>query len=169
MKNDNIEYRPYIINIYFIPIPVVGEIISLMLCGIAIQTQEIQSLFWLGILSIACAFLIKWIYDSTKVVVVFEESGIRLINESIDKYYYFPWVDFSYAYYCKDWHGHMYLVLSSERLVPKEVKKKVNQSANSLSFKMYIDNVVVICIDTGKNQFWIEEIISKKIPFVKKN
>lgn len=166
MNRNDIKYQPYRVETYILLIElVVMEIISFVIFGAVLHEGDIQELFGWGIMAISCGFLAKWCYDLTKIVVFFEEDGLRLINCGYKKHCYFPWQNLSYGYYCRDYKGNLYLVLAPESLNRKQLKQKVNRSM--LSLKMNIDNIIVIDINGDKEIFQIKAMISEKIPYIK--
>lgn len=162
MENDKIIYQPYRIGkiiIFFLQMVLIFLIIML---GIAIKQNSFDGIVVIGILLSLIIVLIKLLYDSIKIKVIFDKEYIRLLNGGKQKRYDIPWKEISYGYYCKDWHGNLYLVLSSKSIEPKKVKKLVNKYTNSLNSNIYIDDCILIVIGTKNQMEQIEKVVYNK-------
>ena len=162
MENDKIIYQPYRIGkiiIFFLQMVLIFLIIML---GIAIKQNSFDGIVVIGILLSLIIVLIKLLYDSIKIKVIFDKEYIRLFNGGKQKQYDIPWKEISNGYYCKDWHGNLYLVLSSKSIEPKKVKKLVNKYTNSLNSNIYIDDCILIVIGTKNQKEQIEKVMYNK-------
>lgn len=154
--NDTIFYRPYRSHVWFLSFTMPVGMLAFVAAGYCLPYWGFRVLI-LATIGIACAWLTKWLYDSSNSAVFFEQKGIRIIGGSYKDYQYVLWEEVQFAYYVRNYKGHLFLVLSPKALSPKKAKKLANRGANSS--KICIDYVVVIYIDDLQNASQIKEQI----------
>ena len=157
--NEIIIYRPYRSYAWFLPFIIPVGVLAFVAAGYCFPHGG-SSIFWTAI-GIVCTWLTKVFYDSSNVVVAFEQEGLRIIGGRYNDYRYVLWDNVSNAYYVRNSRGFLFLVLSPKALSPKEAKNLANRGAHSS--KMCIDNVVVIHIDDLQNASQIKERIVHKV------
>lgn len=163
MKNGNLAYHPYRSHSYFIPFVVGISIFAFVVIGCLWEDIHLSAFIFYA-LAILCGFFIKFLFDTSKVKIFFEDDGFRLIDDKHKKDCYVLWKDLPYAYYSRSYKGHLFVVLSPEVLSLKQVKQFVNLSANSS--KISIDKVFVIYIDFLQDISRIYELLDKKALYI---
>lgn len=164
--NVYIKYRPHelykFLSIFF----VLMSILSLVFIGNSLKNSAIYMLIVWGFFFLLFSVSAKYCYDLSKVTIVFETEGIRLIKVRGLKEYFISYQKILSGYYCRSYRGNLYLVLSLELLTEKQVKKMVNRSVwlNSV----YIHNAVLILINNANKEekVLIKEVVSEKIPSI---
>ena len=101
---------------------------------------------------------------NSKITFIFEEDGLIISNGKGDNEHVFSWKSFRYAYYTNSYKGHSYLQLSANRLDYEETKKIVNKS--SLSYKVFVEETVVLSLNFCRELHNIEEMIRCNIPTI---
>ena len=161
MNKNIIEYRPYPYSIYFIPFMTIEIIFTWVLIGGFIWSGNIKGIVSVGICSILLSYFTKCLYDSSKKMILFDESGLRIISDGTAIYTYVPWEEASYGYYHKDYKGNEYFLLSATPLERKKRKRILHRS--TLSSKIYVSNVIVIYSSLAKDSSHIKEFFLRKI------
>lgn len=167
MNNRNMEYQPCRLCTYIFPFVLVGGIVFFSIFCITLHEKDIQGAIYSGIFSGLCVFMAKWLYDSAKIIVFFEEDGIRVINDGRTKHFYNSWGNYLCAYYCRDHKGGLLLVLSPNHLDNNQLKHIVKQKEIALKIRTCFDEVIAIGLFGDKDIYRIKEIILQKIPIVK--
>lgn len=170
MKNMNsniLKFYPYRVYRYVLPFVICATIFLLMAFCNFLWNQYVQGGIGYVIMIVISIIATKHSYDLTKVTVLFESDGLRLINGKHIREYYVSYQNLPYGYYCRSYRGHLFLVLSPETLCEKQIRKIVNRSARLE--KVIIDNAVVIFINNGRKEekLRMKKIISEKISFVR--
>lgn len=168
MNDDYIKYKPDQIYIIFIPLLVLGNVFFNMMAGMSLQIKEYSSLVYYSVFAIAIGVLIKYFYDSSRTMVIFELNGLHILNDKGVNHSFIPWENFRYGYYCcSNYKLQLHLLLSKTALEETKVRTLVNKSV--YSGKMQVDNVVVIGLLHGqeKKQLYIKEYILRMIPNVR--
>lgn len=156
----SVSYRPFRTYNCFVPF-VSGTGVFFIICvGYCLFPPHWHMLMFL-LISILCFWLSKVLYDSSNIIVLFEQEGLRIIGEKNNRHQYFSWTALEFAYYSRNYKGHLFLVLSPRELSQGEVKAYTNRGANSL--RLCVDSVVVIYIDTIQNTKPIKDVVSKKV------
>ena len=119
--------------------------------------SAIDAIFLSG-LGFVCILLTKVLYKSSKKAILFSKDGLQIIGDSHIDCCYIPWEKLTYAYYTKNYKKHSFLLLSPNKLSPKEANRFANRGAN-LS-KIYVDCVVVIYLDRLQDLMQIKKLIS---------
>ena len=158
--NDTIIYRPYKTQTWPLVFTIPVGILAFMGAGYCLPLSGVSVLCLAGV-GIACIWLTKVLYDSSKRAVFFEQKGLRIIDGSYFDYRYVLWEELSYAYYVRSFKGHFFLVLSSNALSPKEAKHFANRGANSS--RICIDSVLVIYIDIFQDASQLRELIENHV------
>lgn len=163
---DTIKYSPFQNEALFIPIPIIFQVLAFVIIGHRLPNFDFGSCFFLvnAVLSFWAA---KRVYDASNIAVFFEPDGLRITGGSHKNYRYFPWNQFAYAYYTRNFKGHLFLVLSPRVLSKKQVKQYVNHS--SIASKLCIDSVIVICFDFLQDLSQIEALVDSKFPRIEAN
>lgn len=158
--NDVIIYRPFRSHVWalFFTIPV--GMLAFLAAGFCLWYWSF-SIIVLSTVGIVCIWLTKVLYDSSNIVVIFEREGLRITGSRYKDYRYVPWKEVSYAYYVRNFKGHLFLLLSPKSLTSKETKKLVNRSANSST--ICIDNVLVIYVDILQDTTHLKERIAYNV------
>ena len=161
--NNTIIYRPYKTQTWLLFFTIPIEILTFVGAGYCLPLSGVSVLCLTGI-GIASIWLTKVLYDSSKRAVFFEQKGLRIIGGSYFDYRYVPWGELAYAYYARNYKGHLFLVLSPNALSTREVKRFANQGATSS--RIFIDYVVVIYIDILQDVSQIKELIDNHVVHV---
>lgn len=161
--NDITIYRPYKAHAWTLPFTVTIGLFAFVATGYCVPYWE-YNVFILAVIGVVCAWLTKFLYDSSNLTVIFEQQGLRTIAGRYDDYRYVLWEELSYAYYVRSFKGHLFLVLSPNALSPKEAKHFANRGANSS--RICIDSVLVIYIDIFQDASKIKEIIDNHVMHV---
>ncbi|MBE6639221.1 MAG: hypothetical protein E7616_07200 [Ruminococcaceae bacterium] len=165
MNDVILTYRPYRWETIAASFFVVMEIGYLILISIAapIDTSPYSIYFWIPIiLVIVMLFGIKRCYDRSKITVYFTQEGMHLINDGKTAWRFVPWENFTYLYHQDD-TKRIHLVLSSEELDKKQLKKMVY--LNDLGSKITVNNAVIITLDLlqDKATARVLEIVKEKV------
>lgn len=168
MNNEEMIYQPFRICRGIVCLLQILGILLIIVLSLAIRQDSIDGIVVIGTLLSLCVVLIKVLYDLIKVKVIFDKEYIRLLNAGKEKQYNIPWKEIPYGYYCRDWHGNLYLVLSPGAIEQKKVKKMVNKHTNSLKPNIYIDECILIVIGSKKQMEQIEKVVHNKIVILKR-
>ena len=158
--NDAIVYRPYKTQIWPLVFTLPVGILAFVGAGYCLPFSVVGALCLTGI-GIACIWLSKVLYDSSKKAVIFEQNGLRIIGGSYFDYRYIPWGELTYGYYTRNYKGQLFAVLSPNVLNSKEAKRFANQGANSS--RIFIDYVVVIYLDVLQDVAQIKNLIDSHL------
>lgn len=161
--NDIIFYRPYKTQIWAMIFVVFVGILSFVGVGYCLPLLGLSVLCLVGI-GTACIWLTKVLYDSLNKAVFLEKEGLRIVGDTCSNHRYMPWNELTYAYYVKNYKGHLFLVLSPKVLNAKEAKHFANRGANSS--RICIDNAVVIYIDMLQDVSQLRELIDRYVVHV---
>ena len=158
-----IIYRPYKTQIWPVLFTIPAGIFAFVASGYCLPLSRISVLCLVGI-GIACICLTKVLYDSANKAVFFEEKGLRIIGSCYVNYQYIPWEELAYAYYTRNYKGHLFLVLSPKMLSLKEAKHFANRGA--ILSQIYINYVVVLYIDILQDVSNLRRLIDEHIAHI---
>lgn len=158
--NDAIVYRPYKAQTWPLVFTLPVGILAFVGAGYCLPFSGVSVLCLIGV-GMACIWLTKVLYDSSKRAVIFEQNGLRIIGGSYFDYRYIPWGELTYGCYTRNYKGHLFLLLSPNVLNSKEAKRFANQGANWS--RIYIDYVVVIYLDVLQDVTQIKKIIDSQL------
>ena len=158
--NDITIYRPYKVHAWTLPFTVTVGVFAFVATGYCVPYWGYNVLI-LAVIGIVCAWLTKVFYDTSNLTVIFEQHGLRTIASRYDDCRYVLWEELLYAYYVRSNKGHLFLVLSSNALRPKEAKRFANRGANSS--RICIDSVFVIYIDIFQDASQLRELIENHV------
>jgi len=161
--HSDITYRPFRSHTYFIPFMLGACMITFIAAGFYLP-QIGFPLFFLLTLGLLSLFLVKYLYDTANITVIFEQDGLRIIGGKHNNHRYVNWEQFAYAYYARNFKGHFFLVLSPKDMTTELVRHYANRSAVSSSF--FIDSVVVIAMDPTQDISPLKELINSKVPHI---
>ena len=152
-------YRPYRSHAWFLPFIIPVAMLAFVAAGYCFPYIGVG--VFCAIIGIVCTYLAKVLYDSSRIAVVFEQEGLRIIGSSYNDYRHLLWKEVSNAYYVRSFRGFLFLILSPKVLDHKEAKKLTKRGANSS--KICIDDVIVIHIDDLQNVSQIKELIDNHV------
>lgn len=161
MNCDKIIYHPYHTELFFGWVMKIIGVISLIIAGALWADVELMSFFAVlleGLLSIGLA---GWLHKCSRIMLIFEFDGVRIIYDRENKYCFIPWNSLCYRYYGRNSKGHEYLVLSPDVLNEKELKKLIQRGANST--KVHFEKAIVIHMDSLQDTSKIKEMVEEKI------
>lgn len=161
MDGEQIIYRPYRSHIVFAYVANGISLISLILAGVFLADSISIELLIFVLVACLGVLLAYYFAESSKVMIVFEEKGLRIINDRRNKYYCTSWKKHSFGYYERSYKGHGFLVLSTEKLSKERVKKLANSGANLT--KVCIEEVIVIYLDGVQDTSKIKAIVEKNV------
>jgi hypothetical protein len=153
--NDAIVYRPYKSQTWPLVFTIPAGILAFVGAGYCLTFSVVSVLCLIGA-GMACVWLTKVLYDSSKRAAIFEQNGIRIIGSYFD-YRYIPWGELTYGCYARNYKGHLFLLLSPNVLNSEEAKRFANKGANSS--RIVIDHVVVIYLDVLQDVAQIKSLI----------
>ena len=156
-------YHPYKSQGCIVPFVYCISAFAFVISGYCVSENVAAAVFWL-ILGSVCTFFAKTLYDSTKTTIAFSDRSFLITGDRHNCCHSFTWETFAYAYYCKNYKGHIFLLLSSKHLDENHVRKIINKSANSS--KMCVDSFVVIHIDTTQDVSQLKALINNKVPII---
>ena len=154
--NDAIVYRPYKTQIWPLVFTIPVGILAFIGAGYCLPFSVVGALCLIGV-GMACIWLTKVLYNSSKRAAIFEQNGIRIIGGGYFDYRYIPWGELPYGCYTRNYKGHLFLLLSPNVLNSKEAKRFANKGANSS--RIVIDYVVVIYLDVLQDVERIKSLI----------
>ena len=157
---DVIVYRPFKLYIWLLLFTIPLGVIAFFASGFCVQYGSICTIV-LFIIGIVCVWLTKVLYTSSNIVVLLEREGLRIMGSRYKDYRYVSWEEVLYAYYARNFKGHLFLLLSPRPLVSKEIKRFVSRSANSS--KVCIDDVLVIYIDVLQDTTQLRERVAHSV------
>ncbi len=157
---DIILYRPYRSHQWFVPVTMGFAILAFVTVGYCLPDMELIALLFVA-LGIGSVWLTKVLYDTSHIVIFFEQEGLRMMGGKYKDYRYVRWEELPYAYYANSYKGHLFLVLSHEALSPKQAKIFANRGANSS--RICVDSVVVIHLDALQNVEQLKEMIDNRV------
>jgi hypothetical protein len=158
MKN-SIVYRPHQSDIYFAWTILAVGILSFVALAHCLPAFNAVSCLYTG-MGILSMWLAKTLFDSSQRRLVFEPEGIRL-TDSKNNNHLVPWNKYIYAYFERNYKGHLFLVLSPQVLHLQQAKSFANQAANTS--KVFVDNVCVIYLNNSPTSLEIEKIIKQTV------
>lgn len=153
-------YRPYRVHAWTLPFTVTVGVFAFVATGYCVPYWGYNVII-LAVIGIICAWLTKVFYDTSNITVIFEQYGLRTIASRYDDCRYVLWAELLYAYYVRSFKGHLFLVLSSKALSPKEARQFANRGANSS--RICIDSVFVIYIDIFQDASQLRELIENHV------
>lgn len=146
-------YRPYKDNKWLVCFPFsIGFL--LILCG------TLLCVFWINLLSIPMFLIALLLYIDYSVVIALGQNKIQIFESKVKKEY--KWLNFSYAYYGRNFKGFRYLILSNEAMNEGRVFNICNKCSISLR-NIWNDNFLVIPIDPKSNTK-LDQIVKTKVP-----
>lgn len=157
-------YRPYRSQIVAAYAGIIFEIFWLVLLGGLLFTLHsgIAAYVFISIAAILTAYLIKFGFDSRRIVVCFTKDGLHLINDGKTPWRFIPWENFAYAYY-QIGSKCTYLVLSSQELDDKQVKSVTRRASWKACITVNHTVVFPINLIQNKDTAKIREIIKEKV------
>lgn len=158
--NETIIYCPYKSQTWALIFTIPIGLLAFVGAGYCLSLSGISAISFVGI-GIICIWLTKMIYDSSNKAVFFEQKGLRIVGGNYKDYRYILWEELTYAYFARDFKGHLFLVLSPNALNSKEAKRFANRGAN-LS-QICVDSVVVIYMDVVQNVSQLKELIDNYV------
>lgn len=161
--NEIIIYRPYRVHAWTLPFTVTIGVLAFVATGYCLPYWE-SNIIIPAVMGVISIWLTKTLYDTSKLTVIFEQHGLRTISVRYEDYRYVLWKELLYAYYVRSIKGHLFLVLSSNALSPKEAKHFANRGANSS--KICVDRVFVIYIDSFQDVSKIKELVEHYVVHV---
>lgn len=153
-------YRPYKVHARILPFTVTVGVFAFIAMGYCIPYWEFGVSLWV-VMGVGCIWLTKVLYDTSNLTVIFEQQGLRIVEGRYNNYRYVLWEELLYAYYVRNFKGHLFLVLSTNALSPKEAKRFANIAATSS--RICIDDVLVIYINFFQEVSQIKELINSHI------
>lgn len=164
--NDVIKYRPNRSNSWFVPFMLICSIIAFVGIGYCLPKIGFP-VYFLFVFGIMGFLLAKTLYDSSNIIIIFENEGLRIAGGKHNNYHYTLWEDINYAYYARNFKGHLFLILSPESLSQKQVKHFMNRGANTS--RICVDSVMVIHIDELQDITKLRELINNKVLHIATN
>ena len=156
-----LKYRPWKLYIYFVPFLVFSGLAFIVIASLYFNISLIN--FCISLLLGALSFvLVKVLYDSYNVVILFSPQVIEITEKKQSKAY--KYTEFLYGYYGRSYKGHLFLVLSNKRIDKKQVKLLCNKSANYS--KICFDDTVVIPIGNPNNKNEIEKFVDNNLMII---
>lgn len=155
--NDRIIYRPYKSGIWLLPFSVAIAVFCFLLAGLTVPQGDFTwfILFLIGFLAL---YATKIIYDTVRMVILFDGDGLQIIGTRYGKDSCHFWKDFSYAYCVRNYRGFHFLVLSPKTLSSKEAKRLAGRCVNPQ--KICMDDAIVISMDNLQNMSHLKELIA---------
>ena len=131
-----IVYRPYKAQTWPLVFTLPVGILAFVGAGYCLPFSGVSVLCLTGI-GIACIWLSKVLYDSSKKAVIFEQNGLRIIGGSYFDYRYIPWGELTYGYYTQNYKGHLFvcylpmcLTLKRQSVLP--IKEQIRHGSLSI-------------------------------------
>lgn len=119
--------------------------------------------FWFMVISFSVfALMSKVLVEESKLKITFTNTALCIQHDKKSKKVSYSYDDYLYAYYCKNYKGQMFLILSESNLERKRVKSIVSYGGGVGA--TFYDSCVVIFIDESNKQIDdIKKHISEKI------
>ena len=161
--SDMIIYRPHRSSGWIVPF--MAGVCILSFVGVGFCLPEVgQPLFFFALMGILSAWVTKWNYDLSNIVVCFRTAGLYISGGKYKNHRILSWTELSHAYYARNFKAQLLLILSPETLAPKEVKRLVRRSVLYPS-KICIDSAAVIPLyilqDTEPLKKWVADHVSQ--------
>ena len=159
--NKSIVYFPYftvgIASRIIIVFMVILTFLFFLLQGTA------NAFFEISVIEIFVFALCHYGLILSKKMLVFDESGLYVVNENSVKFKFIPWSSLSYVYCRHDYKGFRYLILSSNKLCEGQVKKIFRKSV--VLSKICVKEAIVIFLDKAneKQTSQIERVVEQNI------
>jgi len=102
-----------------------------------------------------------FLFRASKVTIIIEESGIRLLQEKTSPDRYISWDHLKFYRLDNTQRGQDVILLSSSPLPPVLAKRYV--SRHSLSFKLWFDGVLVIPLNSTQTSESVRKFICKTV------
>ena len=156
------EYYPYRQHLFFIPIMILGVILSVFLipsCVISRMYFETSLLVFF-----AASFVITtvFLYDSGITKIVFDDNGVSVIKRKSSRFYSWDNLTHCYVWYVK---MHTYALLSDKQLDYSTQKRIVNRATYVLKENCDEYLTVFFCYAReGKKLQQIKNIIIDRFP-----
>lgn len=161
MEEKVIEYMPKRVYSYFSILWLIFafvEAILMIMCMIS-RNRDMALVFLLFLC--ACVVLMVLFYHNSKLKILFTQDAIYVKQNKCKESSVYYYADYLYAYYCRDYKARLYLVLSTERKMFKNIKKITNHA--SCLERTVVGKCVVIFLDNSKNREQIKELIGEKV------
>lgn len=158
--NNTIIWRPYRHQAWVLLFTMPICILYFVFTGYGITDLGLKVLFF-AVPGIVCVLFTKCIYDTSNIAVIFEQDGFRIVERNYRDYRYVSWKEFSFAYYARNFKGHLFLVLSPKKLSSEEVKQLAKRSANSI--KISVNEAVVFPVDFLKDSSSVKTLIDSHV------
>jgi hypothetical protein len=162
--NEFIVYRPHKIMKWILLFILPAEIVTFAAIGFALcSSPDIGLLLFLLGMGIGFIWILKYVCDCVKCVVVFEQNGVHIVNDSRFVHRYIAWDSLTYGCYTGYYRGRNFLLLSSTALNHKEAKKLVIKESYSFSSRLCVNDAIIIPLAFDQDISQIEELVSKKV------
>ena len=155
--NDNFIYRPYRSSLCILPFTVAIAVANFFLAGITLPQGDF-TLFIFLLIGFLVLYAAKIVYDTMRMVILFDVDGLQVIGTQPKNDSYFSWKDISFTYCVRNYRGFYFLVLSPETLTSKEAKRLVRRWVNPL--KMCVEDAMVIPADNIQKNSRLKEFIA---------
>lgn len=149
-------YQPYRTHLGFAIFTIIMAVFSFVVFGFSFSQIGFHTLF-LFVSGLMFLLLTKTLYNSSKIIIVFDDVGLLIFNDKHSKYRQFNWAYFSNVYYTTNFKGNLFAVLTSNAKTETEIKKLASRSANSS--KLCIDDAVIISFDPLSKDVFLKELI----------
>lgn len=157
--NHRIIYRPYQSNIYFAIAIIACGIFSLIALGHCLLVVKPITFLFAG-MCILSFWLAQMLINSAQQRLIFEPEGIHATGGK-NNGKFVPWNKFTYAYFERNYKGHLFLVLSPQMLHSQQTKSLTNRGANTS--RIFVDNACVIFLNNSSTSLRIEELIKQTV------
>lgn len=158
--NDQIVYYPYRTYKWFVLIMSFSGVIHLVAAVLCIcDTWALSYLF--AIIGGFSLYLAVVLYNTSTIRVVFNSHGLIIKEKKRATERECFWEDFSYAYYIRNYKGHLFLVLSYKKLDNKKAKYLVTGFTNA--FKICLADTVVIYLDVFQDVTQIKKLAERHL------
>ena len=156
--NESICYRPYRSHGWFLFFEIACAVFCWILAGVSLPEAGYAAVIF-SVLGLVCGWLVKILYDSSNITVLFEAEGLRITGGRHRDYRHIPWEKLPYAYTARSFKGFPFLVLSPRVLNPEAAKRLANRGANSM--RICVDGAVVIHLDQLQDLSGIKECVER--------
>lgn len=151
-----IIYRPYRTQLWISLFTLIMAVFTFVFLGVSLTKVGLHTLFLL-VSGLVFLFLTKSLYDSSKIILIFDDEGLLIFNDKHNNYRRFNWAYFSTLSYTTNFKGNLFAVLTPDSKTESEIKKLVSHSANSS--KVCIDDTVIIAFDPLQKDVFLKDII----------
>lgn len=159
----NVVYKPYRTHSWFAVFAACTSIILLSVSLWAMFTHMSNDIFALAgllVIGVVSAWLTIILYKTARMTVIFNQTGLTILNRAVKKENYATWEELRYGYLSKNYKGHKFYVISPMMLDKKDLSNYTNKGARTSC--MCVNNVVVLFLDPLQDTSAVEEIIQNK-------